>query len=264
MNCIWFFPFSWFLFSPQWHTFDSIITEIQLSQRQIEVSCLCRLAAVEGCATVEGGSTTTKTDRSFLSLSPRGCRRLCRRWRLCRPSSLSSSFIIFLRYLVALYLFISLGFWQKVFNFKWVSSKILFCCWSSWRESLKPNSWLQLQDPQEWYQQLLFLYGIINKTHPCTYLAQARSPRSSDIVFWLKVGERERERERCQSEPTRVRRVGSPRAGLKMSEPNPAHFMVSQKFCNPAQPTTGWLVKWVSSPTHLKKLLLFSSIQIFK
>jgi len=51
-----------------------------------------------------------------------------------------------------------------------------------------------------------------------------------------------------------------------MSEPNPAHFMVSQKFFNPAQPTTGWWIKWVGSPTHLKKLFvyLFFSIQIFK
>ena len=31
----------------------------------------------------------------------------------------------------------------------------------------------------------------------------------------------------CQSKPTRLTRVGSPRAGLKMSELNPAHFMVS-------------------------------------
>jgi len=42
-----------------------------------------------------------------------------------------------------------------------------------------------------------------------------------------------------------------------MSEPNPAHFLVSQKFCNPAQPTTGWWVKWVGSPTHLKKLFIY-------
>jgi len=47
-------------------------------------------------------STTTETDRSFLSLPPR-CRRrmchrrrLCRCRRLCRPSSLPSSFIVFL------------------------------------------------------------------------------------------------------------------------------------------------------------------------
>jgi len=39
-----------------------------------------------------------------------------------------------------------------------------------------------------------------------------------------------------------------------MSESNPAHFMVSQKFCNPAQPTTSW---WVGSPTHLKKLFIY-------
>jgi len=51
-----------------------------------------------------------------------------------------------------------------------------------------------------------------------------------------------------------------------MSEPNPTHFMVSQKFCNPTQPTTGWWVKWVDSPTHIKKLFmyLFLGIQIFK
>ena len=36
------------------------------------------------------------------------------------------------------------------------------------------------------------------------------------------------------------KRVGSPRVRLKMSESNSAHFMVSQKFCNPAQPTMGW------------------------
>jgi len=48
-----------------------------------------------------------------------------------------------------------------------------------------------------------------------------------------------------------------------MSEPNPAHYLVSQKFCNPAHPTTGWWVKWVGSPTHLKQLLFFFIIQIF-
>jgi len=42
-----------------------------------------------------------------------------------------------------------------------------------------------------------------------------------------------------------------------MSEPNPTHFKVSQKFCNPALPTTGWWVKWVGSPTHLKKLFIY-------
>jgi len=35
-------------------------------------------------------------------------------------------------------------------------------------------------------------------------------------------------------------RVGSPRTGLKMSASNPTHFMVSQNFCYPAQPTTSW------------------------
>jgi len=73
---------------------------------------------------------------------------------------------------------------------------------------------------------------------------------------------------RCQSEPTRLTRVGLPRAGLKMSELNPVHFLVSEKFYNPAQPTTGWWVKWISSPTHIKKkkyyLFLLLSIQIFK
>jgi len=52
-----------------------------------------------------------------------------------------------------------------------------------------------------------------------------------------------------------------------MSESNPTHFMVSQKFCNPAQPTTGWWVKWIGSPTYIKDYLfvyLFFSIQIFK
>jgi len=49
-----------------------------------------------------------------------------------------------------------------------------------------------------------------------------------------------------------------------MSEPNPAHFMVSQKFRNSAQLTTGWWVKWVGSPTHIKEIIyLFLSIQIF-
>jgi len=52
-------------------------------------------------------------------------------------------------------------------------------------------------------------------------------------------------------------RVGLPRAGFKMNEPNPIHFLVSQKFCNPAQPTTGGWVKWVGSPTHQKKLFFF-------
>jgi len=50
-----------------------------------------------------------------------------------------------------------------------------------------------------------------------------------------------------------------------MSEPNPAHFLVSQKFCNPAQPTTGWWVKWVDLPTHLKKgfFLVFKYLNKF-
>jgi len=48
-----------------------------------------------------------------------------------------------------------------------------------------------------------------------------------------------------------------------MSEPNLAHFMVSQKFCNLAQPTTGWWVKWVGSPTHLKNYL-FIYFLVFK
>ena len=65
------------------------------------------------------------------------------------------------------------------------------------------------------------------------------------------------ENQTCQSEPTRLTRVGSPRARLKMSKPNPTHFLVSQKFCNPSQPTTGWWVKWVSSPTHLKNLFIY-------
>jgi len=30
------------------------------------------------------------------------------------------------------------------------------------------------------------------------------------------------------------------RAGLKMNESNPVHFRVSQKFCNPTQPTRDW------------------------
>jgi len=50
--------------------------------------------------------------------------------------------------------------------------------------------------------------------------------------------------------------VDSPRIGLNMSEPNPAHFM-SHKFCNQAQPTTGWWVKWVGLPTHLKKIFIY-------
>jgi len=41
-------------------------------------------------------------------------------------------------------------------------------------------------------------------------------------------------------------------SGQNTSEPNPAHFKVSQIFCNPAQPTTGWWVKWVGSLTHLQ------------
>jgi len=48
-----------------------------------------------------------------------------------------------------------------------------------------------------------------------------------------------------------------------MSEPNPTHFMVSQKFYNPAQPTTGWWVKWVGELTHLKKYL-FIYFEVFK
>ena len=67
----------------------------------------------------------------------------------------------------------------------------------------------------------------------------------------------------CQSKPTRLIRVGSPRAGLKMSKSNPTHFLVSQKFCNPAQPTTGWQVKWVGSPTHLIFFLLFKYLNKF-
>jgi len=56
--------------------------------------------------------------------------------------------------------------------------------------------------------------------------------------------------------------VGSPQVGFKMSEFNSAHFLVSQKFCNLVQPTTGWWVKWVGSPTHLKKLfIIFFSIK---
>jgi len=32
-----------------------------------------------------------------------------------------------------------------------------------------------------------------------------------------------------------------------MGQLNPVHFLVSQKFCNPAQPTTGWwLVGWLT------------------
>jgi len=45
--------------------------------------------------------------------------------------------------------------------------------------------------------------------------------------------------------------------GLKMSEPSPTHFMVSQKFYNPAQVTMGW---WVGSPTHLKKLFIYFEV----
>jgi len=56
----------------------------------------------------------------------------------------------------------------------------------------------------------------------------------------------------CQSEPTRLTRVGSPRVGFEIVELNPAHFLVSQKFSNPAQPTTGWWVKWVGSPTRIE------------
>ena len=56
----------------------------------------------------------------------------------------------------------------------------------------------------------------------------------------------------CQSEPTRLTRVGSPRVGLEIVELNPAHFLVSQKFFNPAQPTTGWWVEWVGSLTRIK------------
>jgi len=39
---------------------------------------------------------------------------------------------------------------------------------------------------------------------------------------------------------------------LEIVELNPAHFLVSQKFFNPAQPTTGWWVKWVGSLTRIK------------
>jgi len=58
-----------------------------------------------------------------------------------------------------------------------------------------------------------------------------------------------------KSESTRFTRVGSPWVGLKMSESNPTHFMVNQEFYNPTQPTTSWWVKWIGSPTHIKKII---------
>jgi len=51
--------------------------------------------------------------------------------------------------------------------------------------------------------------------------------------------------------------------GQKTSEPNPAHFKVSQIFCNPAQPTMSWWVKWVGSPTHLKIEFFFQVLKYF-
>jgi len=58
-----------------------------------------------------------------------------------------------------------------------------------------------------------------------------------------------------KSELTRLTRVGSQRAELKMTESNSIHFMVSQKFCNSSQPTTGWWIKLVGSPIHIKNII---------
>jgi len=42
-----------------------------------------------------------------------------------------------------------------------------------------------------------------------------------------------------------------------VSQPNPAHFLASQKNSNPTRPTTGWRVKRVGSWVHLIKKILF-------
>jgi len=49
----------------------------------------------------------------------------------------------------------------------------------------------------------------------------------------------------------RVTRPYPPRVDDLVNQPNPAHFLASQKNSNPTQPTTGYRVKRVGSRVHL-------------